>query len=559
MKNKILAIVLTAILLSNFSCQDVLEKYPLDNPSDVSYPKNEQELLNAINGVYQALWYKPYSGDVLPSIIDCLSDIAFDREGNLYMGSDVLNSTYGVSSGLWKQYYLGIARCNFLLTNMIRAKQNASLSIYNQVEAQALFLRAYWYYQLVALYGDVPLITTIQSIDDSNVARSPKAQIIDLILKDLDKAVLDLPLSWSGNDKGRITKGAALALKSRIALYNEKWEIAAQAAKQIMDLKIYTLYPNYEQLFQYVGEGCSEVIFDIPCVTGVNKSIEVRNAGNFLSRNSQGGGSNKVPTQQLVDSYECIDGKLISESPLYNPTKPFENRDPRLKYTVAVPGDVWLGFQYETYKDSVMCWNYNVVPAQRIPNLDATNPYASYTGYCWRKMVDPLDQGAQRNYSSLNYIAIRYAEVLLIYAEAKIELNQIDQSVYDAINAVRSRANVKMPAISSGESQSEMRKIVRRERKVELALEGQRLFDIYRWKIAEKCLNQAVLGRPNKPYNFKDQGKPVFDNDEMPNYNAYIKVLTTVRPRTFAANNYLWPIPQYEMDINKLMKQNPNY
>lgn len=558
MKNKIITVLLTAILMGNFSCQDVLEKYPLDNPSDVTFLQTEQELITAINGVYRSLWYKVNDGTYLNFTMDCLTDIAFDRGNQLFISNDVVNSTWWLSSGMWKQYYAGIAKANYLLENMPKAKENATETVYNQVEGQALFLRAYWYHQLVALFGDVPLITKPQGINDSNVARTPKNQIIDLILADLDNAAAKLPTSWSGANNGRVTKGAALALKARIALYNEKWDMAAQAAKQVMDLNQYSLYPNYLNMFLYAGENCPEVIFSIISAPGSVGSIETTyTAQNFYSRNASGA-SNKVPSQQLVDSYECTDGLIISESPLYNPAKPFENRDPRLRQTVVVPGDEWLGYQFETHKDSLLCWNYRVSPAVRINNQDATNAFATFTGYCWKKYADIKDANT-RNNTSINAIVIRLAEVLLTYAEAKIELNQIDQSVYDAINSIRTRASVNMPVIQTGKSQAEMRRIVRRERKVELALEGLRVFDIYRWKIADKCLSQPVIGRPNKPYNYANQGIPVFDTDDIPNYSAYIDVLRTVRTRTFGQHNYLWPIPQYEMDINRLLEQNPNY
>lgn len=560
MKKNIIVIFLTALLVGNYGCQDVLDKYPLSEPSDVTFLQNDDELVLAINGAYRSLWFKYSELTFLNFTMDCMTDIAFDRGQQLFVGADVLNSTYPVGDKLWQAYYKGIVKCNFILTNMNRAKENASETVYNQVEGQALFLRAYWYYQLVALFGDVPLITEPQDIDDSNIARTAKSEIVDLVLSDLDIAASKLPLEWSGDDNGRVTKGAALALKARVALYNEKWEIAAQAAKSVMDLGQYELYDNYENLFYYEGESCSEVIFEIVAAPGRTYSIETTfNPGNFGSRNSPGA-VNKVPSQQLVDAYECTDGKIISKSPLYDPANPFENRDPRLKMTIAVPGEVFVGLQYETHRDSIECWDYRVDPPVRIPNQDALSPWASFTGYAWKKYCDIKDfQTGNRISSSLNCIALRYAEVLLTYAEAKIELNQIDQSVYDAINAVRSRPTVNMPDIAAGKGQAEMRKLVRRERKIELALEGHRLFDIYRWKIADKCLNQAVIGRPNKPYNYSDQGIPEFDENDIPNYEAYMSVMKTVRPRTFNDNNYLWAIPQHEMDINNLMTQNPGY
>src|SRR5690606_30270115 len=175
-----------------------------------------------------------------------------------------------------------------------------------------------------------------------------------------------------------------------------------------------------------------------------------------------------------LDSYECIDGLPIDESPLYDPANPFEHRDPRLKQSIATPGDIFLGFQFETHRDSVQCWNYNVSPPQRVPNQDALNAFASFSGYCWKKMADPEDFPVYRNNSSLNFIILRLGEVLLNYAEAKIELNEIDQSCLDAINEVRGRESVQMPPIAAGKSQADMREIIRRERKIELAMEGLR-------------------------------------------------------------------------------------
>src|SRR5690606_18495788 len=188
------------------------------------------------------------------------------------------------------------------------------------------------------------------------------------------------------------------------------------------------------------------------------------------------GYSTKIPTQSLVDSYECIDGKTIFESPLYDPEKPFENRDPRLKHTVVVPGEIFGGYQFETHRDSVKIWNYNTTPATRVDNQDVLNPYASFSGYCWKK-YSYMEDGLAWNRSRLNFIFIRYAELLLIHAEAKGELGQIDADAYKSINDVRRR--VGMPALQ-GLSSTEFVQAVRRERKYELALEGHRLFDIRR-------------------------------------------------------------------------------
>lgn len=542
----------------SFSCQDVLEKFPVDKPDNSTFLKNTTELELAVNGTYSRLWHTGISaGGQWEYILDCASDIAWDRNGGILTsaGNGTLNSAESNIASVWRHYYAAIGRANYVLDNLNKV-ENASEVVLNQAEGQMRVLRAYWYSHLVNLFGDVPLIEHVQSISDIEVGRTEKKDVVDFILKDLDVAASKLPATWPQNSQGKVTSGTALALKARIALVNGRYDVAAEAAKVVIDSQVYTLYNNYQELFMYKGESNKEVIFEVNYKYG----LKVHNGPvAFFSRNAQGN-STKVPTQSLVDSYECTDGQTIDKSPLYDPQNPFVNRDPRLKQTIAVPGDRFLGYQFETHKDSLQCWDYTVTPARRIPNQDATNPYASFTGYCWKKFTDEQDKGSFRSASSLNYILIRLAEVYLTYAEAKIELNQIDQSVLDAINIVRGRESVKMPAITVGKSQSEMREVIRRERKIELAMEGLRLQDIRRWKIADKVMQGPLYGRPQKPYSYKDQGTPVILANSTPDYTAYKDKLSIVEPRVFDVNrDYLWPIPLSELDANKKLVQNPNY
>ncbi len=542
----------------SFSCQDVLEKFPVDKPDNSTFLKNTTELDLAVTGAYARLWHTGISaGGQWEYILDCASDISWDRNGGILTsaGNGTLNSAEANVANVWGHYYAGIGRANYVLDNLSKV-ENASETILNQSEGQMRVLRAYWYSQLITLFGDVPLIEHVQSITDIEVSRTPRKDVVDFILNDLDIAASKLPASWPQALQGRVTSGTALALKARVALADGRYDVAAQAAKTVIDSRAYTLYGNYQELFTYKGESNNEVIFEVNYKYG----LRVHNGPiAFFSRNAQGN-STKVPTQTLVDSYECIDGQTIDKSPLYDPKNPFANRDPRLKQTIAVPGDTFLGFQFETHKDSLQCWDYTVTPARRIANQDAINPFASFTGYCWKKFTDAEDKGSFRSASSLNYILIRLAEMYLIYAEAKIELNQIDQSALDAINAIRGRESVKMPAITAGKSQSEMREIIRRERKIELAMEGLRLQDIRRWKIADKVMPGPLYGRPQKPYSYKDQGTPVILANTIPDYSSYQDKLSVVEPRIFDPNrDYLWPIPLSELDANKKMVQNPNY
>lgn len=548
------------LLIAFISCRDILDKEPLDGPSDVTFLRTQDELTIAINGLYNNLWFHSISATgQWEYVLDCVTDISWDRNGSFFTaaGNGSLSSTDESIEETWEHLYAGIARSNFILQHIERV-EGATAEEIDQAIGQARFLRAYWYSQLVMLWGDVPLVTEIQDLEASKVSRTPKDQVIDFLLSELEIAAEELPLSWGESESGRVTSGAALALKSRVALSDGRYSVAASAAKAVMDMNQYELYPNYRELFQYAGESSNEVIFEVQYQYGIEDHRMSYSVGSRNSRCT----STKVPTQSMVDSYESIDGLPIDESPLYDPANPFENRDPRLKQSIATPGDVFLGFQFETHRDSVECWNYNVDPPVRIPNQDALNPYASFTGYCWKKMADPIDYPDNRNNSSLNFMLIRYAEVLLNYAEAKIELNEIDQSCLDAINEVRGRESVSMPPITAGKNQAEMREIIRRERKVELALEGHRLQDIRRWGIAEDVMDGPLYGRPNENYGYADLGIPPIDENGNPNYNLvdYTDKLRVVEIRSFNPNrDYLWPIPQKDIDTNNQLEQNSNY
>ncbi|MEG3655837.1 RagB/SusD family nutrient uptake outer membrane protein [Arenibacter palladensis] len=558
MKTKIYLISTIFIVLLSACEDDFLEKTPLDGPADVNFLQNEEELSLAINGVYENLWFHDISATgQWEYILDTTTDTSWDRNGSIFtnIGNGSHSSTDNDFATIWGHLYTGIARCNYILENLDRVS-DVSQNVLDQSEGQVRFLRAYWYSQLTSLWGDVPLVTSIQGLENNNTPKSSKSEVIEFILSDLEIAAQKLPETWSDRDTGRATRNAAIALQSRVALIANDYEKVISAASQIINSSQYELYPDYRGLFQYEGESNSEVIFEVMFQYAVHDHRMPVSVG---SRNSRAN-STKVPTQAMVDSYECTDGLTIDESPLYDPAKPFENRDPRLKQSIATPGDIFLGYQFETHRDSVECWNFNVTPPERIPNQDALNAFASFSGYCWKKMADSQDYPDFRNNSSLNFILIRYSEILLNYAEAKIELNQIDQSCLDAINSIRGRESVQMPAIVTGLSQAEMRKIIRRERKIELAMEGLRLQDIRRWGIADKALSGELYGRPNKPYSYGDQGVPVFDEDGFPNYSAYSDKLRVIEVRSFnASRDYLWPIPQSEIDINANLEQNPGY
>ena len=532
------------------SCNKKLDKIPLNAPSTESFPRSLSDFKTALVGCNSPLQLV-VSSISFTSMFEMYSDIGVHRDNT----PDVMMGDPGSSfvRTIWATMYKGIGRCNYLLDNIDKANSDVDAASLKNVESSAKFLRAYYYSLLVELFGDVPYITTTLSLSEANVNRMSKDHVVDSILNDLDE--VSQFLSEQNNPASmEISKGAAWALMSRVALYNRRWDVAIAAANKVMALEgsQYILEPDYTVLAKLPGNSSKELIWAIHW-----SYTHATNQGPtyFRSRNA-GGFTNRMPTQSLVDSYQCIDGLPVDQSPLYNPLKPYDNRDPRLNWSVAVPGSVFCGYQYETHKDSVTCWNYNVTPAIRIPNEDAINAFASFSGFSWRKYVDSteFDQGAKTAISS---IVMRYAEVLHNYAEAKIESNQIDQSVYDAINKIRARAN--MPLIASGKTQSELRAVLRYERKVEFAGEGTRYFDILRWGIAEQVLNGPCYGRiPNGIL----AGAPVIDTNSTPHYqniSNYDKMRVIQVRRFNKASNYLWPVPNIEMQVNENLVQNPGY
>jgi len=581
MKNKIAISVL--ILISLLACdRELLDLQSLTEPVDATFYTNEQELELALIGTYNTLVNVGAYSLPMPVVMDnSASDIALSRGfegGNGFgeLGAGSHSATSNIYRTVYSRHYTAIGRVNSLLENMERAKDVVSQERYEEIQAQALVIRAYHYLYLTELFGDVPLVLgTFNNIEEALLPRSAKAAIVDQIINDLNTASNSLPNTYTGANKGKITKGAALALKARIALYNNRLSEAADAAKTIMDNEAsmgYTLHPNYGELFGLAGENSSEIILSMPYKDGFQTSIFPRSQG---SRNHSGYSTN-VPTQSMIDSYEASDGKPIDESVVYDPTQPFENRDPRLNASIILPGTVWAGQIFESHPDSVTLRSADGTALGRNNNCRNVIWPAAFCGYMWKKYTIEEYQIANQIWSDYDFILIRLAEVLLTYAEAKIELNQIDNSVLNAINRVRARAygldvsnTASYPAITSVD-QAELRKVMRRERKVELANEGFRLFDIRRWRIAEKVMPVTIYGQILNPSTAT--GVPEIDDDCFVSYagiesqydlNTDARFPNAQNRKFNATRDYLCPIPQQEIDtyngFGVTLEQNPGY
>src|SRR5699024_7455969 len=348
--------------------------------------------------------------------------------------------------------------------------------------------------------------------------RNEREEVIQRILTDLETAAERLPITQSGANVGRATKGAALSLKARVLLYEaspllnesnnrDKWQAAADAAKEVMDLANeaeYDLYADYRGLFLPENENNQEVIFDVQYLfPDVTHSFDLINAQY----------NTNAPLQDLIDAYEMINGLSITDPASgYNPDEPYEDRDPRMEATIVYPGALFKG-------------------------KPADAGFVKQTGYAMKKYsiydkdIHPADKtDLKAGQSETNFIVMRYADILMMYAEALNEVDPDNPSILESINKVRQR--VDMPAIPSGKSQEEMRDIIRHERRIEFVGEALYYNDIRRWKIAETVMNAPIKTWQNN----------------------------VIETRKFnEARDYWWPIPQAELDLNPSLEQNPNY
>ena len=495
-------IIILLIAMIGFSCNSLLDTDPSDQYTSDTYWADEGEYDAALTGCYNSLYNASAFFNGETEMITPNSYAYNETNGTDAIVSGNALTTTGLFSLFWNGAYGGIGRANTLLDKIPDATFDES--DINTMKGQALFIRALYYSYLVDYFGDVPLILSTPDESQGSLSRTPKEEVITQIVSDLDTAADLLPESYTSSaDVGRVTKGAALALKARILLYDEQWAEAAKAAKDVIDLETYELYPDYRGMYMPDNENNVEVIFDIQYSSPDHMS-SMDHVAYILNR--------PAPLKDLLDAYLMTDGKSIDDSPLYDPENPYENRDPRLHQTIACVGYYFNG---------------KIVT----PNTFINTGFGQkkYTIYPDDETLENVSQGN----SYLNFIVIRYAEVLLTYAEALNESEDTPSSeVYSALNELRERPTVSMPDIEQGLSKDEMREVIRLERRVELACEGHYYSDIRRWKTAE-----------------------VVNNGPICDYKG-----DTISYRSFnPERDYLWAIPQSEIDLNKNLEQNPGW
>ena len=510
-KNFIFYLLISFVFVS---CEkDFLERNPLDTVSNEIFWQTEEDVEIALAGVYSKLQENFLGYERV--YLDGLSDNAFldpgvSNQANL---SDMSTGNISASLGgaipnMYNTPYEIIVACNYFLENIDKAPVTEELA--TKYKAEVRFIRALSYFDLVQFFGGVVIYDDFpETLEEIKIPKSTKEEVYNFIEKDLNFAIENLPQE---KFNGHAVKGSAQALMGRVLITQEKWEMALEPLNNLISSGVFELANDYQGLFLTEGQADpninKEIIFSTQYL-----------APNDVHRVDPGAGGLDIelgwfslmqPYEDLVDAYEMRDGKMPENSDLYDPENPYSNRDPRLDFSVKLPEEEWRNDEGEVWEGS----------------------YEPYTGFLTEKYVDlsraPFSSSTA-NLTDQDYIHLRYADVLLMYAEAKNEVSGPDESIFDALDEIRAREGVDMPPVNRAQFQDQetLRDYIRRERRVEMALEGQRYNDLKRWNIAHIKL-------------------PTLENPQG-------------RPLVFEEHHYLLPFTTSELDNNPELEQNPGY
>ena len=515
-----------------------LDQVPTDRYTDSTFWTSidrAQSVLNmAYNQMYaqNKIWFD-----------ECLSDNLYEMRGNpdsRQIRTGTATASLGVFESEWRWLYQGIKTTNVFMDNIDLVPDMDPEAKMDMI-AQIRFIRAYLYFRAVNFYGAVPFFLSDISLDESKAStRTPKDEIIPQLISELEAIIPDLPSrdELSAAENGEITKAAAMVLLARIYLYEGDMQEVADICDELIhnqgEYGTYSLFNTatdhcsaYENLFMSAYEYNSEVILDYSAMETVKQWQKF----NDMAPISQGSRLVQLtPTRSLVDDYLMQNGKAIDEDGSgYRESDPYSNRDPRLLATVACHGKPWKDMQNGSYSESTINVTSGTDAFTQTGN--STN-----TGYFTRKYFD-IDRGTEfRQWN--NIIMMRYADVLLMYAEAKQAINEFDSTVWDeTIRPIRERAGFDSDACAfpSSVTGDDMRDLIRRERRCELAIEGLRYYDILRWDITDTALSGEILS----------------------SIETGSKELDTY---TFSERDRLWSVPQSQLDlVESLRPNNPGY
>ncbi|GJM35197.1 MAG: membrane protein [Saprospiraceae bacterium] len=437
------------------SCQDILDKDPLGILDVGSFFQTSEDAVQAINAAYEPLLFNNNNNNFYWAFAEVTSDEAIaggdgSRAGIVEMDLFTYTPRTQEFNDFWKVNYNGINQCNTVIEKVPEIAMDITLQ--NRILGEAYFLRAYYYFLLTQVFGDVPLLLKITPPDELKIPKTPKAEIYAQIVLDCDQAATWLPVDYPEVETGRATRGAAYALAAKTYLYQKNWSKTLEYTTKVKDLGVYALVADYQDNFKEETQNNSESVWEIQ-----HANLEL-GVGNFLnqwwrSKKIQGYGFAEV-TPAFVAA--------------------FEPGDPRRKFTVAVNNEEYFGYIYK--------------------------PSYSSTGFGVRKYLQIDSTVTQPSDGDINYTAVRYAEVLLWEAEALAELGQVVEA-QAPLETVRARARAQaedpentLPPILTTDK-SEMITAIRHERQVELGFEMHRFFDLVRWGIAADLLPDFQPGK----------------------------------------------------------------
>ena len=442
-------------LITFASCQGILDKDPLGTLDAGSFFQTSSDAVQAINAAYEPLLFNNENSNFYWAFGEVTSDEAIaggdgSRAGIVEL--DFLTHTPRTSefNDFWKLQYNGINQCNTVIEKVPGIEMDEVLQ--NRILGEAYFLRAYYYFLLTQVYGDVPMLLRITPPDELKIPKTPKSEIYQQIVADCEKAAAWLPTQTTGSNIGRATKGAAYALAAKTMVYNKNWNGALEYVAKVKGLGVYELMPNYLDNFTKETQNNSESVWEIQ---HANLELGVGNSLNqwWRSKKVEGYGFAEV-TQEFFDAFD-VD-------------------DPRRGFTVAKNNDNYFGFIYK--------------------------PSYSSTHYGVKKFLQDSSTVSQPSDGDINYTAIRYDEVLLWEAEALAELGRVSEA-QAPLEEVRARARAQaidpstaLPMITTTDK-TEMINAIRHERQVELGFEMHRFFDLVRWGIAAEKLPDFQVGK----------------------------------------------------------------
>lgn len=530
-------------------CSDELDKFNTQETANEEFWRNEKDAKLALVGCYR--FQTGWSHDAFDTpqgllYLDFAGGNGTEKENfSTNLASVNTLATNGNIRWYWGNAYSQIYKYNNFLQNVVNCPMDEDVK--NAMMAEMKTLRAYFFFNLAFYFKDAPMpLKTLTVAEANSIGQTPQADIYKQVETDLLDAIKALPEVYEGADYGRISRNGARVLLSRLYLAQDRFADAASVLADVMNSGKFELdrrngADSYEKLFQNGGETSPEMIF---CIMGI-KDKYTNSRYQYLYPECIGGWHQFAVYNELVKSYFCTDGKSIEESAVYDDEDPYVNRDARLYASVFLPPvGTYPGTKFnETVYD---CFNG---PG----TSDSYNRFALFNGYCPKKGCDPSITNSLGDTYTYTPI-MRYGEVLLSYLEALNEATpgSVTQDVLDkTINDIRNR--VGLPAYSKTDlgNQEAVRKAVRAERRVELAFEGLRYYDVLRWGIAETELNHTFTGvkLSSDPNARNYKGNSPVDAD------GYYQFET----RSWDSHNRYWPIPQNDRDINPNLGQNEGY